>query len=125
MNHSLSGESLRVIKRLDKSEIVELDIHIHEQYGVSFECSVFRDDILEKLSELIAQEAIVLILSPIEERDRLFEDMMFSGDDVINFRILIEKEFSLESISIKVAHKWKIVGDIVTYIENEMENKNG
>ncbi len=107
-----------LIDQLSESEKKVLYEHIKNQYAVEERVSMLRDDIKDKVIELLKVEFIHV--EGVCERAS-FHSLSLESMDVMAFSETLVQEFNLEAISLSQVMQWQTVKDIVSYLDNTME----
>jgi len=109
---------LNTVENLDTDEIVTVDTEVVK------EASMLRDDIRDKVTELLIQDFTWLEGSnegKVEETDELQKRLSLDAVDITAFSDTLIREFDLGSIEFSKVMEWEIVEDIVDYIEDNLE----
>jgi len=107
-----------LVKQMSEDEKESLHSHIRRQYALEEKTGMLRDDIIDKVIELI--QINFVWISSLEEKDNLeIQNLMVS--DLIDFSTELEKEFEIENIALSETMQWITVADIVNYIEDNLE----
>ena len=109
-----------LVKQLSESELEILAGYIERQYAVEFKGEVVRDDIRDRVIELLLREFVYL--EPNFDEDSLLEkDLVLDAVEITGFAETLVEEFELEGIEFAEVMRWTMVKDIVNYIENALE----
>lgn len=116
-----------LVVQLSPREQKTLSEHIQRQYSVdhSKENKVFRDDIKDKVIELLKIEYRELENVRVDNFSTLEKHLGLDAVDITSFADTLIQEFELEGIEFSAIMEWQAVKDIVEYIENSLENKVG
>lgn len=111
-----------LVKQMSKSEQQTLLDYIKNQYCLEEKEGMLRDDISFKIREQL--EANHTWLKDIQE-DSTLEELELDPMLITAFADTLEEEFELTEIPFAKIMEWLTVKDIVNYIEEALENKDG
>ena len=116
-----------LVVQLSPREQKNLSEHIQRQYSITYskENKVFRDDIKDKVIELLKIEYRELENVRVDNFSTLEKHLGLDAVDITSFADTLIQEFELEGIEFSAIMEWQAVKDIVDYIENSLENKEG
>ena len=117
----MSKKIEKLVKKLSDSEQKELQEYIERHYEVNFIGEVMRDDIRDKLIEVIHAEHTHLDKLEIYEEHDLKKHLSLDAAEVTSIAVELESEFEIEEIPFARVMEWTLVKDIVDYLETALE----
>jgi len=112
---------INLVKQLEPGEKQALFEHIQRQYIREEKDGMLRDDIAEKITQLLQQDFSWIEEELIEETD--LQAVGLDKDCITTFGNILLQEFDLDYIEFSKVMEWTTVKDIVSYIEDALESR--
>lgn len=107
-----------LMNQLSVNELDDLFVHIKRQYAVEEKDSMLRDDIRDKVVELL--QATFSWITVVDE-DTDYFSLALGSQEIVEFCVVLLENFELEHVELAKMMEWQTVKDIVDYIEDNLE----
>ena len=114
----MTQKIVNLVKKLSKEERIELHTKIKRDYALEDGETMLRDDIKDKVIELMKIDFNTL--EEVKESD-YFRDIGLEAMDIVAFADVVVKNFGLEDIEFSNIMAWQTVKDIVNCVEDRLE----
>lgn len=115
----MNNKILNLVKQMSEREKQSLFDYIKRQYALKEKTGMLRDDIKDKVFDLI-NSTFVDPKFMLQEH-HTWVDITMDAEDVIALSEMIMIEFELDSIDFSEVMKWQTLKDVITYIEEALE----
>jgi len=111
---------VNLVKQLTEEEKTELREHIKRKYVVEEKEGMLRDDIKDKVIDLMLIEFVSV--KEVKESS-YFTDLKLEAMDIVAFADIVIKSFGLDNIPFSNVMAWQTVKDIINQVEDVLEEK--
>ena len=113
----INEQIMHLVKQLSKKEKMQEYQHIKDTYSVGAKTTMLRDDIRDKIFELLYAD--FPFLEKFDESNDL-EVIHLGQQELVDFSATLIKEFSLEDIEFSEIKEWEVVADIINTVDLQL-----